>query len=99
PNGCTAGTVKDEQGGVIPGATVTLVSDTKGTKSTPVVTNTTGDFVFPNVSADVYTIQVEMTSFKTLRGSGVTVGAGVRVALGALTIEVGGASETVDVKG
>ena len=29
--GSVAGTVKDSQGGVIPGATVTLVSETKGT--------------------------------------------------------------------
>ena len=29
------GTVKDAQGGVVPGATVVLVSETKGTKSAP----------------------------------------------------------------
>ena len=34
-----SGTVKDAQGGVIPGATVTLISETKGTRSTPVITN------------------------------------------------------------
>ena len=30
------GTVKDGQGGVIPGATVTLISEARGTRSTPV---------------------------------------------------------------
>src|SRR5437870_1568287 len=70
--GSVSGTVKDAQGGVIPGATVTLISDTKGTKSTPAITSETGDFVFPNVIADVYTIQIEMPSFKTLQRSGVT---------------------------
>ena len=50
--GTVTGTVIDAQGGVIPGATVTLVSETQGTKSTPAVTNATGDFVFPNVTAD-----------------------------------------------
>jgi hypothetical protein len=93
------GTVKDAQGGVIPGATVTLISDTQATKSAPVTTNETGDFVFPNVGADTYTVQVEMPSFKTLKQSGVFVSAGARVAVGNLTIEVGGASETIDVKG
>jgi hypothetical protein len=93
------GTVKDAQGGVIPGATVTLISDTQSTKSAPVTTNETGDFVFPNVSPDTYTVQVEMPSFKTLKQSGVVVSAAARVAVGTLTIEVGGASETIDVKG
>ena len=59
--GSVAGTVKDAQGGVIPGATVTLVSETRGTKSIPVTTDANGDFVFPNVTADTYTIEVEMS--------------------------------------
>ena len=48
--GTVAGTVKDAQGGVIPGATVTLISETHGTRSAPVVTSGTGDFVFANVA-------------------------------------------------
>ena len=56
--GTVTGTIKDAQGGVIPGATVVLVSQTRGTKMAPVVTNTQGDFVVPNLTADTYTIQV-----------------------------------------
>jgi hypothetical protein len=97
--GTVAGTVKDAQGGVIPGATVTLISDTQGTRSTPVVTSGTGDFVFANVKADTYTIEVVMPSFKTLKQSGISVSPGQRVALPTLVIEVGGASEVIDVKG
>jgi hypothetical protein len=97
--GSIGGTVKDAQGGVIPGATVTLVSETRGTRSVPVVTNATGDFVFPNIPADTYTIEVEMSSFKTLKQTGITVNPGPQVAVGALTLEVGGAAETVSVKG
>ena len=92
------GSVKDAQGGVIPGATVTLISDTQGTKVAPTVTNETGDFVFPGIPADTYTVQVEMSSFKTLKHSGLFVSAGSRVAVGTLTIDVGGATETVQVK-
>jgi hypothetical protein len=95
--GTIAGTVKDAQGGVIPGATITLTSDTRGTVSAPVVTNASGDFVFPNIVADTYTVQVEMESFRTLRRPGVEVSPGSRIALGALTIEVGGASEVLTV--
>ena len=45
--GTVTGTVKDEQGGVVPGATVTLISETQGTRSSPVVTDATGRFRVP----------------------------------------------------
>src|SRR3954470_10763434 len=94
-----SGTVKDTQGAVVPGANVTLISDTKRTESAPVVTNSTGDFVFPNIAADTYTIRIEMPSFKTLQRSGLIVSPGSTIAVGALTIEIGGTSEVVNVKG
>ena len=95
--GTVTGTVKDAQGGVIPGATVTLTSQTRGTTFVPVVTNASGDFVFPNLTADTYTIQIEMSSFRTLKRTGVEVNPGSRIALGTLTIDVGGTSEVVTV--
>jgi hypothetical protein len=95
--GNVAGTVKDAQGGVVPGATVVLVSETKGTKSAPAVTSATGDYVFPNVTPDTYTVEVTMEGFKTLTRKGVRVSGGDRVAVPSMTIEVGGAAETVNV--
>jgi carboxypeptidase family protein len=95
--GTVTGTVKDAQGGVVPGATVTLTSQTRGTVSVPVVTNTSGDFVFPNLTADTYTLQIEMPSFRTLKRPGVEVNPGSRIALGTLTIDVGGQQEVVTV--
>lgn len=96
--GLVAGTIKDEQGGVIPGATVVLISEARGTRSAPATTDENGDFVFPNVSVDTYTIEVTMPSFKTLRRPGVAVSAGSRVTAGILTIAIGVATETVEVK-
>ena len=96
--GTITGTVRDGQGGVIPGATVILTSDTQGTKSSPVVTDATGDFVFVNLRADTYTIEVTMPSFNTLKRSGLQVSPGERVSAGPLVLEVGGATEVVDVK-
>jgi len=58
--GTVSGTVKDTQGGVIPGATVVLISETRGTKSAPAVTNETGDYVFPNITADTYTVEITL---------------------------------------
>jgi len=79
--GTLSGTVKDSQGLIVPGATVTLISDTRGTVSAPVFTNQSGDFVIPNIVADTYTVQVEMPSFRTLRRTGVEVSAGSRVSV------------------
>ena len=65
------GTVKDAQGGVIPGATVTLISETRGTQLSDVFTNSSGDFTFANVTPDRYTLQVTMEGFKTLKRTGI----------------------------
>ena len=54
--GSVAGTVKDPQGGVIPGAPVTLISETRGTQLSAVFTNANGDFSFVNVPPDRYTL-------------------------------------------
>ena len=96
--GNIAGTVQDGQAGVIPGATVTLISQTRGT-STETATNANGDFVFVNVPGDTYTVRVTMDGFKTLERRDVPVTAGDRVALGTMTIELGALSETVMVSG
>jgi hypothetical protein len=96
--GTVSGTVKDEHGAIVPGAAVTLVSETRGTETAVVVTNANGDFVFVNVSPDRYTVQITMPGFKTLKHSGIAVTAGDRFDIGALMIEVGGLAETVQVR-
>jgi hypothetical protein len=93
--GTISGTVKDAHGAVVPGAAAALISDTRGTQSSDVFTNTDGDFVFANISPDRYTVQVTMPGFRTLKQSGITVSAGDHVSLGALRIDVGGLTETV----
>ena len=95
--GTVTGTVKDAQGGVIPGATVVLVSEARGTKLAPVVTNETGDFVIPNVTADVYTVEVTMDSFKTVRRQNIRVSGGDRVGVPPIILETGAIAETVNV--
>ena len=95
--GTMAGTVKDTQGGAIPGATVTVTNESQGTSMAPVTTNETGDFVVPNLAAGSYAVQVEMPLFRTLNRPGVVVSSGSRVSVGIMVIEVGGASEVVNV--
>ena len=93
-----AGTVKDAQGGVIPGATITLVSETRGTMFTG-VSSETGDFVMTNLPGDTYTIRISMDGFKTTERKGVAASPGDRVSAGTFSIEVGTLSETVMVSG
>lgn len=92
------GTVKDPQGAVIPGVAVTLISETRGTQLPEVFTNASGDFTFANVSPDRYTVQVTMEGFKTEKRTGVVVSAGDRMSVGAIAVEVGGLTDTVQVK-
>ena len=90
---------QDPQGGVIPGATVVLISETKGTKSAPAITNETGTYVFPNVTADTYTVEVTLEAFKTVKRGGITVSGGDRVGMPPITLEPGALAETVTVVG
>jgi hypothetical protein len=96
--GTLTGTLKDAQGLVVPGATVTLTSEARGTQLPPAFTNSSGDFVFANVPPDTYTIQVTMQGFKTLKRSGLSLSAGDHVGVGTLTMDVGGLTESVTVQ-
>jgi hypothetical protein len=97
--GSMSGTVKDSQGGVIPGVSVTLVSATRGTRLAAVMTNDVGDFIVPNLLADTYNIEAELAGFKKLERAGITVNPGSRSEVGTLTLEVGGMTEVVTVVG
>src|ERR1700730_17356625 len=92
--GTVSGTVKDPTGGIIPGATVVLVSETRGTKSTPAITNESGDYVFPNVTPDTYTVEVTLDAFKTVKRTGIAVSGGDHVGIPPLTLEPGARAET-----
>jgi len=96
--GTVTGTVKDPQGGVIPGAAVTLTSDTRGTKLPDVFTNEAGNFTVVNVPPDKYTIQINMQGFKPAKQAGVSVSPGDRQEVGVFTIEIGGLTDSVVVK-
>jgi hypothetical protein len=96
--GSVSGTVKDAQGAVIPGAAVTLISETRGTQLSDVFTNDRGDFTFVNVPPDRYTVQVSMSGFKTSKQTGISVSPGDRMSAGTLIIDVGGITDTVTVK-
>jgi len=93
-----SGAVADSQGGVLPGATVTLTSRTQGNVLTT-TTDAEGRFVFPIVRPDSYTIRVTMQGFKTSERTGLVVSANDRASTGTLNLEVGGIEESVSVSG
>src|SRR6266487_2176845 len=89
-----SGTVQDQQGGVLPGVTITLTSGTQGNALTA-VTDDGGRFVFPIVRPDTYTLQVALAGFKTLGRTNLIVNANDKISTGTLTLEIGGLTEEV----
>ena len=96
--GTVFGSVKDPQGAVVPGATVTLTSESQGTKLAPVQTNASGDYVFAGVPSDTYTVEVSLEGFKTTAQKGVNVSAGERRVVPLVTLALGGQTEMVTVQ-
>ncbi len=92
------GSVKDAQGGLMPGATVTLTSRTQGNSMTA-TTDAEGRFVFPIVRPDHYSLKVTMQGFKTAERTNVVVNANDKFSSGVIALEVGGIEESVSVSG
>ena len=91
-----SGTVRDDQG-VIPGASVKVTN--VGTGATQqLTTNSSGYFEAPLLIAGTYEVVIEMTGFKTLRRTGVTLSSGQTLAL-PLALEIGTIAEEITVTG
>jgi hypothetical protein len=99
------GKVTDDQGGVLPGVTVTLSGPAvMGTPS--VTTNASGLYRFPGVNNGTYTLRFELTGFAPMVREGiivpvrqtVTVDASMKLASLQETVTVSGSSPTVDVE-
>ena len=92
-----SGVVKDEGGGVLPGATVVAASNATGTKF-EAVTTSTGSFAIPSLSAGLYTVTVSLPGFKTSIIKDVRVQLGTPTALSPV-LGVGQLEETITVSG
>jgi hypothetical protein len=91
--GTVAGKVADEQGGVLPGVTVTL---TGRTGSKVEVTDAKGEFRFVALDPGEYTVKAELQGFRPKGQEGLNVSSGKTVEV-SLALAVGGVTETVDV--
>ncbi len=94
-NGTIEGTLKDAQGGVLPGVTVTLTNVDTGAQRV-LTTDTNGIFRAPLLPLGTYKVTMELASFTKLERTNIALGAGQTVTLNE-TLKIGGASETVTV--
>ncbi len=96
-NSSLSGTVTDPNGGVIPGAAITVKSAATGTEF-KALTASNGTFTVPTLDAGVYTVTISAAGFKQAIVSDVKLDAGVPGAV-KVSLEVGNTNETVTVQG
>jgi hypothetical protein len=96
--GNIVGTVKDESGAVLPGATVTLTSPALIGGPSTTTTNEGGFFRFPALSPGLYTLSVSLSGFTTHNEEGLRVVVGGTVEKN-LVLKLAAVAETVTVTG
>jgi hypothetical protein len=90
-----SGVVTDADGGVVPGATVTVKNNATGETLTA-VTNTAGAYSFPGLNVGTYTVTISLTGFKTAEHKDVRLTSGSQNNI-QTKLEVGQFSEVVSV--
>jgi len=95
-SGTILGTVKDTQGAVVPGTTVTVTNTGTGF-SRSVVTDTHGDYTAPSIPTGNYTVTAEITGFKKVSKTNVLVGVDQRVRID-VGLELGAMEEVIEIQ-
>jgi len=91
--GTISGTVKDDQGGVMPGVTVTA-RNTQTQQNAVTVSDSTGFYTFPSLLPGKYEILAELQGFKTIKRDNVQLDATANLTLD-LAMPTGVISEEV----
>src|SRR5688572_1284277 len=91
------GYVKDNQGGVLPGVTVTATSPNMITSATG-VTDETGYYRLINLPPGEYAITADLQGFRTYRREGIKLFGGVNFQVD-IALEIGAVAETITVTG
>jgi hypothetical protein len=93
--GTVSGTIKDAQGGVMPGVTVTA-TNTQTQQARTTVTDGSGFYTFPNLQPGRYDISAEIDGFRRTSRQGVPVDAASSLNVD-FTLETGALSEEITV--
>ena len=91
-----AGTVADNTGSAVPGATVTVLQSATGYKQ-EAKTGAAGDYLFPSLPVGDYQLTVEMSGFTTYVQNGIILTVG-RAATQNVTLQVGSVRQQVTVQ-
>ncbi len=94
-NGRILGTVTDQSGGVIAGATVTVIDTARGVTRT-LTTDDAGEYNAPNLIPGPYTVRAEAKGFKKLERTNIVIEVGKEVRVD-LIVEPGEQEQTVTV--
>jgi hypothetical protein len=95
-SGSLAGTVTDPSGSVVPNANVTLTNQASQ-EQRQVTTNKDGYFAFAAVLPGTYTVKVEAPNFKSWQQTDIIMHPGDTRSVSGIQLEVGTASQTVEV--
>ena len=93
--GTIGGTIKDEQGAVLPGVTVTL---TGKTGSRTAVSDATGQYRFPALEPGMYDVSADLSGFTKTGRTGIQISPGTELSID-LTMKVTSLQETITVTG
>lgn len=93
--GSITGTIRDEQGAVLPGVSVTLVGK-QGSKTE--VTDAAGVYRFPALEVGTYVVQAELSGFSKTQSAEIAISPGKELAAD-LTLKVGSFSDNITVTG
>lgn len=97
PSGTIVGTVRDSTGGVVPGATITVI-DQATNESRTAKGNDVGDFTFPLLPVGTYTLRAEKEGFQEFVQKDIILQVDQSVTL-SVVLQVGNVRQTVNVVG
>ena len=96
-NGSVSGTVSDQSGSAVAGATVKLTSESTGALLTE-TSNAEGNFVFTAVPPAVYTVSAEHAGFKKFAKEHIELAPSDHLSVGNLALTVGDVTDSVTVQ-